>query len=863
MALSRCDDGPTTVDKVQSNIVKLILHYAEPDQAVGVGIFGPGLLVLPLLSRFDERPFAEIAGMWSYASHVGGRPDSPQPVLGIGELVRRFGLLDVASLKREFLMTGKEIEEYVQECGYDTTDAEISKIQKWRPGANANVQLLQRRAALAFLGLSPEATEVDVSKTYKKKALEVHPDKGGDSAKFQELLEKRDQILESPIHEEADSAANRASDDEQKAKNLSPKEEVRRLRAELHGSILRVYERARKTKSELSSSVSMERGAEQALGLLDAFARGFAHKNIADAPSIVKEEEGEGESAGVNLREFVAQGAELLSAAALFDTGTTRALLIARLGERAMASVAGAALLRAVEEVPIHVKAFLDELEVEVAQNIQNAKGPDESHLTKQHPRRKFQARNFLRKNSVPSGAVASQPSFHSTLAARVTSEEDPDLPVFEPPPIQCGSYVLRLRMVESSNGTEKVFGALWDGKEQVGWLQGTYFLRKRDANFHEACFSAVADGAPPWIWDMAWTSRGSNSGHMFDTRGRPLHPLKGKVLLKAHTAGLFCLHDVRLLDRTRGRDVGLDLLEAVIRCLSGALKRLTLAVCKIEPGDGADALERHWARIGYKRVSADQNFWYLEPGSQKRRLPKTPPAKRPRLSTPPPPFSETSESLHNVGPQKRADVITQRKAPRGVLTPRTRFALICAAKHGAAMLRADADQFVNGKPGGAYWGCQCLPPHLRSGVFKAFVKGMAEIVDVICALLREPRLEPEVENEFEQLEAATSKNEFEQLPTSEAVLRVLSPFEDTQREELGLQLNRHFVSHFFGKGGRVEAVIEAVIEEATAFYETQEECGTRQDETRSADYHHLPMKMLDGDFDYLKPFLMVSSAGG
>jgi hypothetical protein len=178
-------------------------------------------------------------------------------------------------------------------------------------------------------------------------------------------------------------------------------------------------------------------------------------------------------------------------------------------------------------------------------------------------------------------------------------------------------------------------------------------------------------------------------------------------------------------------------------------------------------------------------------------------------------------------------------------------------------MLRADADQFVNGKPGGAYWGCQCLPPHLRSGVFKAFVKGMAEIVDVICALLREPRLEVEVENEFEQLEAATSKNEFEQLPTPEAVLRVLSPFEDTQREELGLQLNRHFVSHFFGKGGRVEAVIEAVIEEATAFYETQEECGARQDETRSADYHHLPMKMLDGDFDYLKPFLMVSSAGG
>merc|ERR1712187_484203 len=137
-----------------------------------------------------------------------------------------------------------------------------------------------------------------------------------------------------------------------------------------------------------------------------------------------------------------------------------------------------------------------------------------------------------------------------------------------------------------------------------------------------------------------------------------------------------------------------------------------------------------------------------------------------------------------------------------GELTPRMYYALTMAAAAGTDALRADAQaHFVDGKPGGHFWRSDCLPEVLRKQVFKAFVLGMSEVASVIGALL-----------------------ESKQMPTLEAASDALSPFSGKPLQTLGLRVNRHLVSHFFSKGGSVEHVLRAVVDEATAFYEARED---------------------------------------
>lgn len=40
-----------------------------------------------------------------------------------------------------------------------------------------------------MLGVDPKATTEEIKKAYRKKAIKLHPDKGGDPEKFKELAE--------------------------------------------------------------------------------------------------------------------------------------------------------------------------------------------------------------------------------------------------------------------------------------------------------------------------------------------------------------------------------------------------------------------------------------------------------------------------------------------------------------------------------------------------------------------------------------------------------------------------------------------------------------------------------------------------
>lgn len=48
---------------------------------------------------------------------------------------------------------------------------------------------MNRRKALDLLGLNDKSSEEDIKKSYRKKAMQHHPDRGGDEAKFKEIKE--------------------------------------------------------------------------------------------------------------------------------------------------------------------------------------------------------------------------------------------------------------------------------------------------------------------------------------------------------------------------------------------------------------------------------------------------------------------------------------------------------------------------------------------------------------------------------------------------------------------------------------------------------------------------------------------------
>merc|ERR1712007_269730 len=116
--------------------------------------------------------------MFQYQKH--GETNTKQPVrlLTETELKQRFGLLDADTVSKEIAMTTTSLDDYMNECDMEVTDDEVSKIQKWRDSVNGHLKNLQKRSALAFLGLPPDASENEINKMYKKMALELHPDKG-------------------------------------------------------------------------------------------------------------------------------------------------------------------------------------------------------------------------------------------------------------------------------------------------------------------------------------------------------------------------------------------------------------------------------------------------------------------------------------------------------------------------------------------------------------------------------------------------------------------------------------------------------------------------------------------------------------
>jgi hypothetical protein len=77
---------------------------------------------------------------------------------------------------------------------------EAERMRRERKEAEEAMKAYRRRhgpidQAFVILGISPPASREQITKAFRKKALEHHPDHGGDPAQFRGLCEARDQAL--------------------------------------------------------------------------------------------------------------------------------------------------------------------------------------------------------------------------------------------------------------------------------------------------------------------------------------------------------------------------------------------------------------------------------------------------------------------------------------------------------------------------------------------------------------------------------------------------------------------------------------------------------------------------------------------
>jgi len=918
-------NGSAAMDSVRSNILSFVINHAEPSLAMGATVFGLGFLVLPLLARLRpstprcaamscrDAIFSYEAHEWqSLGSNSGGR------LFNRPELRKRFGLVDVAFLAREISMGAGELAEHLRCRDADMIGDESGSIRKWRRQANGRLKLLQKRSALAFLGLPPDAAAGDVNKVYKRMALELHPDKGGDPERFQELQDVKERLVafDKPDVVDLDDDDTELHPTEDRTAELDEgwEQHVAKQRLEMHESAVHIWDQAGMAKNRVMGDSATPR-PQPALNALRNFVSAFVASEVSTLPLGCTPS-----AAEATLQKFVRKGAEIVAVAAMANVQATLATLAMQLnhpllGRCGYASEVGsrcAVLLEAVSDVHIKAAELLKELEMSIAMRSDRDEEKKEEPQQTEHPqtpRRNPRARRpghprislaprrafGLRRSRVL--AMVRSRGATGSLATRTGDEDSP--PIFEPPPIRCGAYELRLQMVEDrGGGLEEVQVELWDRDAQVGRISGSYILRMHDSSFSRACHAG-----PARVMDCALS--------FFDSSGRLKPPLKEQVSAKACAGGFLYLREIFLVEHVRRRDVGLDFVEGVLQCLSGPMKRLTLVMCTIPAAVGGQActraLQRHWMRIGFQRAAVDKDIWFLETSALRQRLSKAEVAcrdgtrARPRVPSRPaaqppqprtlPPLkrakvaiveSPPPHSLANQVPSKlevgHADAVVHGNGhpPRRptlqfadfrethaigwslaamgngdantdhgvVLTPRMHHALVFATSLSSGTLRADAERFISGKRGGPdFWGSEYLPQALQGNVFKAFVKGMAEIVDVIGALL--------------------TRN---LIPTAAAVSQILSPFARSPGEVLGFRVNKHFVSHFFGSGGKVDHVIRAVVEEAALFYEARESAGEALEGDGGygfGTYHALPIHMLDGDFDYVRDALLPLPAGG
>mmetsp|Transcript_68788 Transcript_68788/g.155834 ORF Transcript_68788/g.155834 Transcript_68788/m.155834 type:complete len:877 (+) Transcript_68788:294-2924(+) len=191
------EDALDAAFQAASRSIDQLIWQGSGDIAKAVTLFGPGIVVLPMLgsvSGVDEKQCL------SYTAH-------PKRVARGGLMDRvdfesKFGLLDPSRLVEELTGGRAALERRLKAISNEELHDEVVAFQDWREKANGRLKTLEKRAAWAFLGMTAGvASQSSIKKAFKKKALELHPDKGGDAERFQLLQEMKELLIVPTVKE--------------------------------------------------------------------------------------------------------------------------------------------------------------------------------------------------------------------------------------------------------------------------------------------------------------------------------------------------------------------------------------------------------------------------------------------------------------------------------------------------------------------------------------------------------------------------------------------------------------------------------------------------------------------------------------
>ncbi|CAE8707212.1 unnamed protein product, partial [Polarella glacialis] len=177
-----------------SRSIDQLIWQGSSEVAKAVTLFGPGIVVLPMFGKVSGVPAKNCL---EYAAHP--RRAAKGGLMDRVDFQLKFGAIDPGRLVEELTGGAAGLEKRLQALGNEELQEEVLALQDWRSKANGRLKTLERRAAWAFLGVGGDGvttlSQADIKKAFKRKALELHPDKGGDADRFRLLQEMRDLLV--------------------------------------------------------------------------------------------------------------------------------------------------------------------------------------------------------------------------------------------------------------------------------------------------------------------------------------------------------------------------------------------------------------------------------------------------------------------------------------------------------------------------------------------------------------------------------------------------------------------------------------------------------------------------------------------
>lgn len=317
-----CEDG------LVAGTLSQLLKALPCKLALPVGFFGWPLLEHLFMIDFEERVGREIGRVWH-------RDMNPKDLAQ-----------ELSTSEDDILKPDGDREDMAQQ---------VLDLQRWRAQMQGRLRVIEQHLAWRVLGINETSDPSAIGKAFKRRALELHPDKGGDQQKFQVLQDMKGLLIPNnvepkPRHPRPQSQDGDDTDEEiEQLIRARRKVETERdletpragpgsalaatlaaTRVKLHQAVLLAWDRFQdvgkklaqfETETAETTETTDPNGdllnGEKNTEVLEAFQK-FLRNFMAQHAEKQKA-----------VEQFLTEGAEVLFAAALVDAGATSSYIAA------------------------------------------------------------------------------------------------------------------------------------------------------------------------------------------------------------------------------------------------------------------------------------------------------------------------------------------------------------------------------------------------------------------------------------------------------------------------------------------------------------------------------------------------------